>query len=502
MQILLSTKDSSYVKSYELNNPTLNQFWKKIGEFCYEIAKQNLFPTVLNIQVENDSIYLKLGQRGTYVKNGITYPSMFVQLDNKSSSACLMYTLSRLPFSNEVFKESYLICCNEESNNYKFYHLKPDTSLGQLNCQYGRIGANDNEWGASRWVQTPYELWEYWIRYYEKLSKGYVDQTDVFLDTSTSDDTELKGAEAPKSSKINNDSLELFILLKKLAKQVVETNLKSIKITKKQVTTCKELLAQLNNIESVDEFNRILKQILVLSPRKIKEVNLLLASSQNDYLDIIERETNLLSAMEAMIGTNTDIKTISQQEDFSAYGITVKAATEKQKEFVMKYLNNSLQDKVDKVYAISPKHQKENFDKYVAENHITKYKHLWHGSKNENWWSIIVNSLKLNPNAQITGKMFGQGIYFAPKSTKSWNYTSYHGTYWANGTSSIGIMGLYKVAYGNPLDTDAPHNYSQNDLIQQGKNCVHAHAGNHLLNDEIVFYSEDALRLEYIVTFK
>ena len=60
---------------------------------------------------------------------------------------------------------------------------------------------------------------------------------------------------------------------------------------------------------------------------------------------------------------------------------------------------------------------------------------LWHGSRNENWMSIISNGLILNPNAVITGKMFGQGIYFAPKSRKSFGYTSYDGSYWARGNS-------------------------------------------------------------------
>jgi len=39
---------------------------------------------------------------------------------------------------------------------------------------------------------------------------------------------------------------------------------------------------------------------------------------------------------------------------------------------------------------------------------------FFHGSRNENWWNIIKNGLQLNPNAKITGKMLGHGIYLAP----------------------------------------------------------------------------------------
>lgn len=44
------------------------------------------------------------------------------------------------------------------------------------------------------------------------------------------------------------------------------------------------------------------------------------------------------------------------------------------------------------------------------------------------------------------------------------------------------------------------------DEINSGEslhcNCVHAHAGSQLLNDEIIFYNESAMLLNYIVEFK
>ena len=91
--------------------------------------------------------------------------------------------------------------------------------------------------------------------------------------------------------------------------------------------------------------------------------------------------------------------------------------------------------------------------------------------------------------------------YFAPKSTKSWNYTSMRGTYWAKGTSDTAFMALYATAYGTPLDCHSAHSYSQRDLKAQGCNCVHAHAGTALLNDEIIYYDEAAMTINYIVEF-
>ena len=44
--------------------------------------------------------------------------------------------------------------------------------------------------------------------------------------------------------------------------------------------------------------------------------------------------------------------------------------------------------------------------------------------------------------------------------------------------------------------------FSQNKLKNLHCNCVHAHAGSQLLNDEIIFYNESAMLLNYIVEFK
>ena len=97
--------------------------------------------------------------------------------------------------------------------------------------------------------------------------------------------------------------------------------------------------------------------------------------------------------------------------------------------------------------------------------------------------------------------MFGQGIYFAPSSEKSWGYVSYYGSRWANGRQNTGFMGLYATAYGTPLDVTGPASYNQNILRQRNKNCVHAHKGTYLYNDEIVFYHEDAILLNFLVEF-
>lgn len=108
------------------------------------------------------------------------------------------------------------------------------------------------------------------------------------------------------------------------------------------------------------------------------------------------------------------------------------------------------------------------------------------------------NGLLLHPNAVITGKMFGNGIYFASNAKKSWEYTS--GGFWTREAGSYTrFMGLYATAYGNPLNVECAHSYSEGTIGD--KNCVHAHAGRQLCNDEIIFYNESAMLLTYLVEF-
>ena len=187
---------------------------------------------------------------------------------------------------------------------------------------------------------------------------------------------------------------------------------------------------------------------------------------------------------------------------FAEMGVEVYEATAEQKERVLSRLSDRLKPMVSRVYRVIPRGQQSRFDDYIKKNNIKTIKQLWHGSRNCNWLSIIDNGLMLNPAAQITGKMFGNGIYFAPSSEKSWNYTSYSGTYWAKGTDNLGIMGLYATAYGKPQDVSCAGNWSQARLDGMGKNCVHAHAGSQLRNDEIIYYNESAMVLNYIVLFR
>ena len=387
-----------------------------------------------------------------------------------------------------VYPKVYLTKIDPKWNNYKFYQLE---QVGdQIIATYGRIGSDSSDrFGRST---HPYESRMYYIKLSEKIAKGYIDQSDVFLGK------EAKKKEAHKPQ--NTPSSILYNQLLRFARNYVERNVvSSVNITEEMVKESKKILSHMGNLKSVSVFNKWLQKLLVVSPRRIdgaKEMGVQrwLASSKEDFARIIEREEDLINSMDVV--AESDVKSAS---DFGK-GFDIFFATESQKEKVLEKLSPQLQPKVKNVYRVIPHRQKELFNRYLEKNHIKHIKELWHGSRNCNWLSIIKHSLQLNPNAQITGKMFGQGIYFAPSSMKSWGYTSYSGSYWAGGHSDTAFMGLYAVAYGSPKNVDT----AQPGMTERGlggKNCVHAHAGLQLRNDEIIFYNEHAVLLNYIVEF-
>lgn len=133
---------------------------------------------------------------------------------------------------------------------------------------------------------------------------------------------------------------------------------------------------------------------------------------------------------------------------------------------------------------------------------------FWHGSRNPNWFSILQKGLLLNPDAVITGKMFGQGVYFAPSALKSWGYTSGKGACWTKGDSDTAFMALYATAYGKPYvvfdhnDNWNGYSYKRLQSEHNGCNCVHAKADRGMLrNDEVIFYCEDQMTIRYICEF-
>lgn len=421
-----------------------------------------------------------------------------------------------------AFPEKYLIMVNAERNNNKFYRMS-DLGGGKWGAFYGRIGEQQGESRFSSHVTKPYQYPDYMfgIKLEEKLLKGYQDVTDLH-------DAKPVKKKAMDATQIKDSTIrDLINRLMAFADQKIKDSytVNSLDVTPQMISAAKtaidDLYAAVADHCTVEDFNGMVVELMHIIPRRIdgnkeRGVQRMLAKASKDFAGIIEREGDLLSIMEGQVNLNhEDGDALDNQTDIlQQLGIKVFVATDKQREEVMSHLTPSLKNRVATVYRVINDRTQAAFDSYLeshrgANGRKPRVKQFWHGSRNENWFSIMQKGLLLNPNAVVTGKMFGNGCYFASSPSKSWGYTSALGSRWATGNSNTAFMALYATAYGKPYSVSSYygnwHGYNYQRLISEhpGCSCVFADSSEGMLHaDEIVFYREDQMTINYLVEFK
>jgi poly [ADP-ribose] polymerase len=371
--------------------------------------------------------------------------------------------------------------------------------------EYGRVGSKPQ-------VRT-YPIRDWDKKLHEKLAKGYVDQSDLVEDLVEEESTEPKlYLDIP-----NKDINDIVERLQRMAKQTISANynITSDKVTQAMVDKAQDILAKLTAVKDLDKFNSLLIELFEVIPRKMKKVSDFLAKSTDDFKKIIHVEQDLLDVMKGQVYQHAvNNNAITEQDDspkmtiLEALGLEFEPVDDL--DIVkIKYCLGNDEDKFYRAWKVKNHKTQDDFDTYLRENDNPDTKLLWHGSRNENWWSIVNSGLVLRPtNAVINGKMFGYGIYFATKARKSIGYTSLNGSYWARGSSQSAFMGLYEVAYGKPYDVysfDSKYynfNYQKLQEHCKGANCLHAHAGQMLLNDEIIVYQQPQTTIKYLVEIR
>lgn len=400
-------------------------------------------------------------------------------------------------------KPRYLVMVTASANNNKYYKQIPHGDT--WTAEYGRIGS------SSQRREYPMSQWN--SKYNEKIRKGYVDQSDLVED--------LIQVQKPKQSEYkeieNKVIAEIVERLQEMAKQAISDNytISSNKVTQAMVDEAQEILTGLLDIPDVDTFNDMLLKLFTVIPRRMGNVKDYLVKSTEDFAKIIQREQDLLDVMrgqvvQKQIMDDTKDNDYNKNENTILEQLGLKFDECNDKDIaVIKDALGSCADRFYKAWKVKNVKTQERFEKFVKENNIKNTKLLFHGSRNENWWSIINTGLVLKPtNAVITGKMFGYGIYYAPKARKSLGYTSLDGSYWVRGNSKSGFMALMDVAYGKPYDVysfDSKYYNFNYDRLQEacnGANCLHAHEGSMLRNDEIIVYKEDQCTIRYLIELR
>lgn len=399
-------------------------------------------------------------------------------------------------------RPTYLIMVTTANNN-KYYNLFPEGD--QFRVEYGRVDATKTT------AHYPMSKWDSQIK--SKLKKGYQDVTDLKKDLV--EEISSTNPESPYKD-IENAAIKAIVdKLQNLARETINKNytVKASAVTQDMVDAAQEVIDDLaNNSSTIDEFNDNLLRLFTVIPRKMGNVRDYLADKSDDFARIISKEQDLLDVMRGQIYVKPEhdepVVTVEkkQQTILEELGLEMEEATADDIALIKSLMRESV-DKFRKAWRVTNLKTQKRFDNFVAENDIKDTRLLFHGSRSENFWSIIKTGLVLRPtNAVITGKMFGYGCYYAPKCAKSIGYTSLSGSYWAHGGNNTAYMALFDVAYGTPYDVynfDSKYynlDYNKLQQFKSGANCLHAHADKGMLrNDEIVVYKEEQMTIKYLI---
>lgn len=408
-------------------------------------------------------------------------------------------------------KTKRLTCITADNHN-KFYNMTENDD-GTFTVEYGRIDQ------SSRTTTYPMSRWE--TIYNQKISRGYTDVTELYIVGNSV--SEVKKTSSPLD--------KVIVKLQKYAKAMVELNYKisTQSVTPKMIVDSQEVIdfvaRYVNNFVAsrrstidLDVINSSLLKLFTILPRKMKKVQDYLVSQEtlngmakdemyHELNRIIRREQATLDALSATVSSdNPETEDLGIMDQL---GITMKEKDADLEEMVLRMLGD-IKHKYSNCWYVTNTSTQERFDANLKSRRGVhkKVMFFWHGSKNENWLSIIKNGLMIRPSGvATTGSMFGDGLYFADRAKKSYNYTSGRGSYYAHGDSKVAYMAIFSVNVGKyhkvRKHTSECYGFSKAYLKKKGNfDSVYAIKGIDLVNDEYIAYDPAQCTIHALVELK
>lgn len=390
------------------------------------------------------------------------------------------------------------------NNNNKFYEMI-DNGNGTFTSFNGRVD-------VSRVQQKPVSIhdWDKTLR--SKIKKGYQDITHLkSVKTTTNTNTQSKYVDIK-----NHHVKSLIDTLERYSNLSIQQNytVKAVDVSEAQINEAEDIIKQLTaemKKGNLDNTNKLLTQLFVVIPRKMKQVreHLFTTIGQREF-DKLNEEIDLLGTMrqqvqQVMALQPTTTAAPSQLTILDSLGITCEQVVDqKEIDFILHKMQDrkSLFHKAFKV--VNHKTQKafNGFKPIKPKQEI-----FWHGSRNANWLSIMSKGLMIRPSGAVhTGSMFGDGIYYADKFQKSYGYTDGRGSYWAGGGNNEAFMALYNVHVGKQKEIlhhdSSCYRLSKSVLDREGFDSVFAKGGADLRNNEYIVYDGAQCTIEYLIWLK
>lgn len=427
--------------------------------------------------------------------------------------------------NKEGFKVARLICVTGENNN-KYYNMT-QTSANEFHAEWGRVDVTKSE------QDYPMSDWDRIYRDKTKESKKPKPYTDVthLMAEKTSDTGSTGSSSSIFHAKREKDSRNFVEMIMGFAKASVEENytVSANKVTRQQLDEAQSVLNNISDMFmrvdggatlALHEINDKLIELYQIIPRRMKKVqeHLIVLDENNKTgnlkktdlkaaKSLFSQEQDQLDVMSGQVAAiindaPTDNKKV-QHDILHSLGLEIFPCSKAELSMISSKLGPN-KNQLIRAFRTHNESSEKKFQKWITEKKEKKADVLWHGSRNENWWSIFQQSLKVRPsNAVLTGSMFGYGVYFADKAQKSIGYTSLDNSYWAGGNAKKAILGLYEIHQGKQMVIERHQNehcsLDESKMKKKGYDSVFAKGGYDLRNNEFIVYNEGQCTIRYLI---
>jgi poly [ADP-ribose] polymerase len=312
----------------------------------------------------------------------------------------------------------------------------------------------------------------------------------------------------------NKQVKELLDTLQGYAKRSIQTNytVSAESVTEAQVSAAQALVDEISALVKIgtkaDSINSLLLKLYTIIPRQMKHVqdhlfgNITNQATLKEAEQKIDAEQSVLDAMAGQVALNKKkgATTAAQASVLDAMGLEIEEASASDVAKIKKMMGPNA-NQFKRAFKVVNKKTEVAFKTRLASAKDKSVELLWHGSRNENWFNILGTGLLIRPSGAVhTGSMFGDGIYGANKAQKSIGYTSYSGSYWANGKDKKAYLALFDFHVGKQkVLTSACSSMSERKLKSEGYDSVYAQAGYSLRNDEFIVYNTSAVTVRFII---
>lgn len=424
-------------------------------------------------------------------------------------------------------KYAMLVKVDGTNNNNKFYEIKWNDD-DSVTARYGRNG----DTGVTEQKGFGEAAFNKVYKSKTAASKGYK-EVDVMTNASTgtpaasstlSPATESLASIAKRDIS-NNDpvmaklldrlaSINKYQLLQATGNQIdivdgiVQTVLGPVSLSSvdKARVELIELSKFIDNADFGSEYIQHLNEYLSFIPQKVPRARgwgeefftkVSTFQQQNSLLDQIETSIKNYKAPDPVVDTSQPAP--SRVFGHSLQLVTDTSVIDRIRKFYESNMNArhvSSQLRLKNVYVISNPDSESRYKK--AFDRVGNEMQLWHGTRAFNVLSILKGGLIIPTSAggyHITGRMFGDGLYFSDQSTKSLNYA--HGYWGGGGYDNNCFMFLADVAMGKHHTPSAPLS-----RIPSGYDSCFAVGGKSgVANNEMIVYSLDQANLKYLCEF-